>query len=93
MTEARRSVHAVISGRVQGVGFRHWTLIQATSLGLTGWVGNRPDGAVEAVFCGPAATVDRMIEVCRQGPVYATVAEVRTADWEDTDFEEFQITH
>ena len=63
----------VLSGRVQGVGFRAWTERTARSLGLSGWVRNRRDGSVEAVFAGPAEIVDDMIGRCRRGPDHARV--------------------
>lgn len=56
----RISVHVVISGRVQGAWFRGWTCKQARALHLTGWVRNRRDGTVEAVFCGAQDAVDDM---------------------------------
>jgi acylphosphatase len=55
-------------GRVQGVGFRVWVEDNALLHGLEGWVRNRRDGSVEAVFAGPAAVVERMIATCRRGP-------------------------
>ena len=67
-----------ITGRVQGVGFRYWTEATATGLGLDGWVRNRRDGAVEAVFQGEAEAVDAMLESCRAGPRFARVAQVET---------------
>lgn len=63
----------VLSGRVQGVGFRAWTERTARSLGLSGWVRNRRDGSVEAVFAGPPELVDDMISRCRRGPDHARV--------------------
>ena len=69
-----------ITGRVQGVGFRYWTEATATALGLAGWVRNRRDGAVEAVFQGEAEAVDAMLEACRAGPRFARVAQVETFD-------------
>lgn len=71
-----RIVHVVIRGRVQGVGFRAWTQHQAQLRGLEGWVRNRRDGAVEAVFSGPEHAVEAMVEVCREGPRTGHVAEV-----------------
>lgn len=65
--------HVMIRGRVQGVGFRYWTTCEAIKLGLTGWVRNRRDGAVEAVFAGPADVVAEMMVRCRQGPSSARV--------------------
>lgn len=64
----------VVSGRVQGVGFRAWIERRARELGLSGWVRNRRDGTVEAVFHGPADKVDDMIGRCRHGPSRASVA-------------------
>ena len=58
----------VVRGRVQGVGYRAWTEDTALLNGLDGWVRNRRDGSVEAVFAGSAAAVDAMIEACRRGP-------------------------
>jgi acylphosphatase len=63
----------VIRGRVQGVGYRAWAQHMALQRGLEGWVRNRHDGAVEAVFVGPAIVVDAMIEACRRGPPGARV--------------------
>jgi len=63
-----------IRGRVQGVGFRAFVEFQATGLDLEGWVRNRRDGSVEAVFCGPTEAVEAMIAMCRQGPSSAHVA-------------------
>jgi acylphosphatase len=65
--------HVTIRGRVQGVGFRYWTRRTATARGLEGWVRNRRDGSVEAVFAGPKEAVADMIELCRRGPDGARV--------------------
>ncbi|MDJ0867852.1 MAG: acylphosphatase [Myxococcota bacterium] len=62
-----------VSGRVQGVFFRDSTQARATELGLAGWVCNRPDGSVEAVFEGPDAAVERALAFCREGPRGARV--------------------
>ena len=64
---------AVIRGQVQGVGFRYWTRRTATARGLQGWVRNRRDGSVEAVFAGPEQAVADMIRLCRRGPDAAWV--------------------
>jgi acylphosphatase len=61
-------IHVVIRGRVQGVGFRAWAEMTAIERGLEGWVRNRRDGSVEAVFAGPEGVVRTMIETCRRGP-------------------------
>lgn len=62
-----------ISGRVQGVGYRDWAITTGQRLGLTGWVRNRTDGAVEALIVGDEAAVGQMIEACRRGPPMARV--------------------
>lgn len=65
-----------ITGRVQGVGFRDWALQTGQRLGLTGWVRNRSDGAVEALVVGDETAVGQMIEACRRGPLLARVDEI-----------------
>ena len=65
---ANRTVHVLVHGRVQGVGFRAWTQHQAELHGLTGWVRNRRDGSVEAVFSGPEDLVEATLKACGQGP-------------------------
>lgn len=72
----RKAVRVRIHGRVQGVWYRGWTVETATAFGLHGWVRNRADGTVEALFAGPAAAVDRMAEACRRGPSAAQVTAV-----------------
>ena len=59
--DAAQSIHVVIEGRVEGVGYRAWTSREAQRRQLHGWVRNRADGAVEAVFCGPEQDVQDMI--------------------------------
>jgi acylphosphatase len=63
----------MIRGRVQRVGYRAWTEYTALELGLEGWVRNRSDGTVEALFAGPANDVAAMLEACRLGPPGARV--------------------
>lgn len=72
----RRAVRLRISGRVQGVWYRGWTVERAGALGLDGWVRNRRDGGVEAVVCGTCEAVERMILACRRGPPAAHVESV-----------------
>ena len=79
----RKAVHVVVSGRVQGVFFRSWTVGRAELRGLDGWVRNRSDGTVEALFAGPIEAVDHMLEACWRGPDYATVTDVRVESAED----------
>ena len=74
-----------IHGRVQGVWYRGWTVRKASDLGLRGWVRNRSDGSVEALFAGPSASVDAMIEACHAGPPAARVEKVTTQAAEADD--------
>jgi acylphosphatase len=84
MTESR-TAHVLIHGRVQGVSFRAWTQHQAQLRGLKGWVRNRMDGSVEAVFSGPADLVEVMLKACHQGPAGAFVEDVEVLDGKGTD--------
>jgi len=68
MSRARAVLHVTIRGRVQGVGYRAWIEYQATAGKLEGWVRNRRDGSVEALFAGPPKAVAEMIALCRHGP-------------------------
>ena len=90
MTQAK-SIRVVISGRVQGVGFRYWVQNTARDLGLSGWVRNRRDGSVEAVYSGPPQNVDRMIDASRHGPGHAQVDTVQQFGWEETAGDGFLI--
>ncbi len=71
-----RAVRARVTGRVQGVCYRAWTEDNAKGLGLSGWVRNRRDGSVEALFAGPVRAIDEMLRYCRHGPPAAAVADV-----------------
>src|ERR1700692_2194983 len=71
-------LHVTIRGRVQGVGYRYWVEQQARALGLEGWVRNRRDGSVEALFAGPADVVADMIALSRRGPSSARGDAVHT---------------
>jgi acylphosphatase len=66
-------VHLLISGLVQGVGFRWASQREATRLGLVGWVRNRADGRVEAVAEGPEEAVEAFLAWCERGPAGAAV--------------------
>jgi acylphosphatase len=70
-------LEAVVTGRVQGVGFRWFARDRALALGLTGWVRNRADGSLEVVAQGPAAAVDRFERALREGPPGAEVRGVQ----------------
>jgi acylphosphatase len=83
MTKDDRVIrHVVVHGKVQGIGFRVWTERQALARGLEGWVRNRSDGSVEAVFAGAPAAVQAMIAEVRKGAPLSHVSRLdeRAAD-------------
>jgi acylphosphatase len=77
--------HIVVRGRVQGVGYRAFVEHEAQQRGLHGWVRNRRDGSVEAVFAGPRLAVEAMVEVCRRGPMSARVNAVDQREGTEAD--------
>ena len=81
----------VVSGHVQGVFFRDSTRREAQRHGVTGWVCNRRDGAVEAVFEGPRSAVDALVAFCRSGPRGAVVSDVTTRDEEPEGLTGFDV--
>ena len=84
-------IRVLISGQVQGVGFRQATAQCAMQLGLNGWVQNLPDGRVEAVFEGDRASVEHMVQWCQHGPPTATVAAVEAIVEVPQGLEEFRL--
>ena len=80
-----------VDGRVQGVGFRAQTRRRARSLEVSGWVANRPDGSVEAVFEGPRDRVESMVEWVRRGPPGASVDRVEEVPEAPAGAEGFHI--
>ena len=74
----------IITGRVQGVGYRDWALTTGRRLGLAGWVRNRRDGSVEIFIVGDDSAVGEMIAACRRGPAMARVDAV---DFEPVDLD------
>ncbi len=78
--EQRARLHARVEGNVQGVGFRYFTLENATRLGLTGWVRNRRDGTVEVVAEGSRADLNALLGQLRRGPRAYTTSNVNE-DW------------
>jgi len=84
--------HLFIQGRVQGVSFRYYTMQEARSLGLTGWVRNLWDGRVEVLLDGDEGAVRQMIEWCQNGPPPAVVENVEIT-WEEhtVEFNNFRV--
>ncbi|MGY8666074.1 acylphosphatase [Bradyrhizobium sp. UFLA05-109] len=73
---SRAILQVMIRGRVQGVGYRAWVEYQASASGLEGWVRNRRDGSVEALFAGSPTRVAEMVALCRHGPPSSRVDNV-----------------
>lgn len=87
---ASHCVHLRIEGRVQGVWYRGWTAKKADEVGVSGWVRNRLDGSVEAVFSGDEQAVSSLIESCYQGPPLARVDHIDVSETADTGFTGFE---
>lgn len=86
-----KRIHVKITGDVTGVGYRYWTKIQAEKLELTGWVRNRDEGYVEAVFEGPKDILLQMIDKCHEGPEISWVENVEV-EWKDATGENNNFT-
>jgi acylphosphatase len=80
-----------VQGRVQGVGFRYAVARAARARGVAGWVANRPDGAVEAVFEGDAEALESLIRLCREGPRGAEVDRVEVLEEQPEGLASFEI--
>jgi len=80
----------VVTGRVQGVGYRWWTVGTAKRLGLAGWVRNRRDGSVEIQAAGPADRLDALALACESGPPGARVAAIQRFPAEDDGVSGFE---
>ena len=85
------SVHILISGRVQGVGFRYWLAQQAEARGVSGWVRNRRDGSVEAVLAGDDIAVGEVLKACAVGPRLADVRNIERLEPVDYTEDRFEI--
>jgi len=87
----RRRTRVVVHGDVQGVFFRDATRSEADSQGVAGWVTNRDDGAVEAVFEGESGAVQAMVDFCRSGPSKADVENVEVEEQEPEGGSGFEV--
>ena len=92
-TQASR-LRAVVTGHVQGVGYRFYVLEQAHQLGLTGWVKNLPSGAVEVLAEGEKSMLESLLNRLRRGPSGARVSDVNL-NWSTAsgEFDAFRISH
>ncbi len=86
-----KHVKLLIRGRVQGVAYRAHTRRKALSLGLSGFVENRPDGSVYAEVEGPAEAVEEMVRWCRQGPPLAEVSSVELREGAPVQHQGFEV--
>ncbi len=86
------SRRVVVHGHVQGVFFRDSCRREARKAGVSGWVRNRPDGTVEAVFEGSEDDVQLMLDWVRHGPPYADVERVEIHEQEPTGLTDFAVT-
>ena len=86
-----KRVRAVVHGRVQGVGFRYFTAVQARKYGIGGFVKNRFDGTVELEAEGEPEQLDRFLEQVRQGPTYSHVSRVDITEILETGESGFSI--
>lgn len=90
----RARLHAVASGRVQGVNFRYYTVQEASRLRLVGWVKNRRDGSLEVVAEGPRESLEILLDFLRTGPPAARVTGVQvTWDAPTGEFSDFDVRY
>jgi len=87
-------LHAIIYGKVQGVGFRYFTKNVANSLGVKGWVRNNPDGTVEVLACADKETLERFLDKLRVGPPLSNVESIKYEfKEEEGGFNNFEIRY
>ncbi len=87
-----KQAHVVVSGVVQGVGYRYFVRSNARKLGLTGWVRNTSNGKVEAVLQGSQQQVEKILALLRKGPMLSEVEDIQVV-WEESEdkYEDLQI--
>ena len=85
------ALHVIVEGRVQGVGFRAFVERAAKTRSLKGWVRNRSDGSVEAVFMGEEEDVQSMIVACHRGPRMSLVRNVKSEQHPPGDWRGFEV--
>lgn len=82
------AVEIIVTGTVQGVGYRAWAQANATSQGLRGLVRNRKDGSVQALLAGPKERIEAFAAACRAGPTLARVENVTVKEIDPSDVPE-----
>ncbi len=89
-----KTIHVIVEGRVQGVCFRDYTQQQARHLNLSGWIRNRRDGTVEAIFSGDDSDIRSILEWLRQGSPASRVEKVRSQDvTSEEDYSTFEVRY
>ena len=78
--------HIVITGKVQGVGFRHWLYKAAVQKKINGWVKNNISGEVEALLIGNEMEIDNLIKLCKKGPPSSKVAKIEVQNYQKEHF-------
>ncbi|MEM4270696.1 MAG: acylphosphatase [Candidatus Pacearchaeota archaeon] len=87
----KKAVRVEIFGTVQGIFFRNFIKESADKLGIKGYVRNREDGSVEAWFEGNSQDVDKMIEICKDGPEHTIIKKIDIVEENFQDLKEFKI--
>ncbi len=91
-SSVKSAVHIIVRGRVQGVGFRWWTLSSAGRHGVCGFVGNRPDGSVEIFAEGDGRSLDLFTSDVKAGPPLSRVESVEAKSVPPRGFRDFTVT-
>ena len=78
--------HIIISGKVQGVGFRYWLHKKANKKNIYGWVRNKVSGEVEAIFIGDEAKINDLIKLCKKGPSSSKVTKIMIQNYQEEYF-------
>ena len=81
-----KKIHIIISGKVQGVGFRYWLYQKSNEKNICGWVKNNINGEVEALLIGDCKNVDEILELCKEGPLSSKVTNIKTQNYKQEYF-------
>lgn len=89
-----QQAHIFIEGRVQGVGFRDFTKVNAEEIGIYGWIQSLPDGRLEAIFAGPLDHIREMVNRCEEGPGPSVVDDIDiTVEEPDREYNGFEVRY
>jgi len=84
-----KKIHIVITGKVQGVGFRYWLYQKSNERNIYGWVKNKISGEVEAVLIGDCKNVDEILELCKQSPLSSKVTNIKIQNYKKEQFKKY----